>query len=301
MLPLQYDSEGAAKKLDDITGQRRDSYLEGLLSDFAKDSECKAILAVKPATTRFNTLWRLTRQTGDEDEEYVFTIQGIIAGHDLPPINNPYKRDVKTKNLAQRVKISGLGSETFSVAIHGFQRIDQFLRRNVRESDEQGTDVVVEYGEHIALEVSNRYFSNRDQALKSEACPFSDDVDPKGYLKSLEGKGYFHTMENTVRYFERHVNNIGSQSFNQISPARFRNGDIVELQITIMLAEIRLKGPKGSSRYDTFTERAKIYATPYIRTTGMKRKIGYEAEQERETQGKMRKMVIDNDTNHIQT
>jgi hypothetical protein len=59
-----------------------------------------------------------------------------------------------------------------------------------------------------AVTVGNRYFSTSPAASAAEVVPFDKDIDPDGFLASVDKIRYHHTSENQVNYFEREIKEV---------------------------------------------------------------------------------------------
>jgi hypothetical protein len=208
-------------------------------------------------------------------EEVVISIQGVIIGKDLPPFNKESKRLVcacqshivleltfQSRNKAgfvrQAVTLCGLGAVGYQDTIDGILAIDSYIRRHLPESSVEPMTFISEYGNSgPTLDLANRYFTSRKLAPFEPAIPIDDTIDPHGNLGRLAGLDYVHTEENRVEYSElrrnadganRYVNvsfypvvndlKQSSHSFSLISPAKFRVGDVVEAQFTVMVTSI---------------------------------------------------------------
>lgn len=117
------------------------------------------------------------------------------------------------------------------------------------------------FGQHEALTFENRLFTlcNREGDT-SVSVPFSDHLDPLGDLQKVSLEGLKHLEENVVRYLRRVEEDdkikfalffffFFTQSlihlifrFIDWAPERFRLGDIVEVQFSIV--EFSKKGRK---------------------------------------------------------
>ncbi|KAK7039287.1 hypothetical protein VNI00_010192 [Paramarasmius palmivorus] len=260
--------------------------------------------------TRDCLTWRITEQNQEgNSEETVFTVQGIIIQCDLPPVLRPFGKNTTPRNVQQRVVITGLDQPTFIQAIEGLNRINAFLRRQIRE--ETIPDIHISTGEHHTIEVSNRYFTSQRFAGNEAHVTFPQTVDPKGHLERLKSSTYVHTTENDVAYYERIVDGNGKQKV--MDPSRFRVGDIVEIQLTLTLAEMQRKATgnrltrNNEERYKTrlvlrgitmldseFSEAVRVQpVVAKSQSTTLKRKIGYFAEEELQTRDDLKKMAID--------
>jgi hypothetical protein len=59
------------------------------------------------------------------------------------------------------------------------------------------------FDNYPAIDIGNRYFSDRRDILSSEAIAFKTSIDPDGILEAATVDTlYAHTMENDVQYFE---------------------------------------------------------------------------------------------------
>ncbi|THU99877.1 hypothetical protein K435DRAFT_855240 [Dendrothele bispora CBS 962.96] len=69
-----------------------------------------------------------------------------------------------------------------------------------------------------------------------QSIPFQDGVDPDGVLRRMLGNGIVHTEENTVLYMKANKPDLPNLKwrYQDINPANFSIGDIVEIQFTIM-------------------------------------------------------------------
>ena len=112
------------------------------------------------------------------------------------------------------------------------------------------------YGKYTGIETSNRYFSPKKDFPTSKSVPFSSDIDPEGILTRAAGTNYVHADQNVVSYYERSVALNGSTrcvaqickrktvdkwnySYKEITPVKFGVGDLVEVQLTLMLVPLR--------------------------------------------------------------
>ncbi|KAM6493760.1 hypothetical protein JOM56_010121 [Amanita muscaria] len=251
-----------------------------------------------------------------DDSEVVMDIQGILHQYVLPPFNNEISASSKQwKYLRQAVGLTGLGNPNFESSVKGLINIYAMFNRFVPADKLQANTSVDVYGEHSAINCSNRYFSSRKDHPSSKHIPFSKNVDPKGILTRAVGSVYFQTEDNVVSYYERSQESNGAINYKPIPPVLFREGDVVEAQITMML--VPLKGGQFKltavlrcltlldstySRESFVQSMAATTVVPSI-TRGinvgkyLKRKIGYSEVADDElgsTQDKLRCMELDN-------
>jgi hypothetical protein len=68
------------------------------------------------------------------------------------------------------------------------------------------------FDNYSAIDIGNRYFSDRRDILSSEAIAFKSSVDPDGILEAANvNTSYAHTMENDVQYFELTTDEEGNK------------------------------------------------------------------------------------------
>ncbi|KAM6491852.1 hypothetical protein JOM56_012711, partial [Amanita muscaria] len=169
-----------------------------------------------------------------DDSEVVMDIQGILHQYVLPPFNDEISASSKQwKYLRQAVGLTGLGNPNFESSVKGLINIYAMFNRFVPADKLQANTSVDVYGEHSAINCSNRYFSSRKDHPSSKHIPFSKNVDPKGILTRAVGSVYFQTEDNVVQLL------IEIYSYKPIPPVLFREGDVVEAQITMMLVPLK--------------------------------------------------------------
>ncbi|KAF8890904.1 hypothetical protein BD779DRAFT_1671044 [Infundibulicybe gibba] len=67
--------------------------------------------------------------------------------------------------------------------------------------------------------------------------PFGASIDPHGYLESMVKHGYVHGEDNVVEYYTQDVG--GGNSFSKAKPQVFRVGDLVDVQVSFVVVELR--------------------------------------------------------------
>ncbi|KAK7044050.1 hypothetical protein VNI00_007765 [Paramarasmius palmivorus] len=109
---------------------------------------------------------------------------------------------------------------------------------------------------------------------------------------------YTHTLLNEFSLYH---------SFKPAKPGQIRKGDIVEVQFTVSLIETTTgKGRHAKPTYITklilraitqldssFTEASRYSHTYTIQPGTLKRKVGHEEEETRETQDRIKRMAVD--------
>ncbi|KAK0445728.1 hypothetical protein EV421DRAFT_1902096 [Armillaria borealis] len=223
-------------------------------------------------------------------EEQVFTATGVIIAQDLPPVarESRISKD-KIRFLSQYVRISGMGSIAFEDTIIALKGIQQLGEREFQEGDlEEWTQFTMQG--HDVIEFSNRYFTPRSQAIDGDSVRFPMDVDPNGVPQKMAGTQWIHAEDNEVRYY-RGVIDGGKKRYMVGKPQTFRVGDIVEIQTSMVfvkdkrglvkmktiLRAIALKADRDRKQY--------MGSTPTTSSSRMKRKIGFEDDEEEDLTG----------------
>ncbi|KAF8871877.1 hypothetical protein BD779DRAFT_1449286, partial [Infundibulicybe gibba] len=186
--------------------------------------------------------WRLLGEgvDGEPVEELVFTIAGILSEVDLPPVEEkPSVMPRKYRFLRQGVVITGLGSPTFEAAVDLTRDIYEVFQREFPEGKLEEWDIPRFQG-NAALPFSNRYLTPTRDAPNMVHIPFDASIDPHGYLESMVKHGYVRGEENVVEYYIQDVNGGNSRlSFSRAKPQVFRVGDLVDVQVSFVVVELR--------------------------------------------------------------
>ena len=109
----------------------------------------------------------------------------------------------QAKYLRQSISVTGLGIPEFEKNIKGLADIYSAFGRCVMVDKLAPSGIVDEYNRHRSIEISNRYFTSRKEALAEECVPISTDIDPHGLLVQAAGNNYVHTEQNIVKYYMR--------------------------------------------------------------------------------------------------
>ncbi|KAF8872048.1 hypothetical protein BD779DRAFT_1453279 [Infundibulicybe gibba] len=194
--------------------------------------------------------WRLIKKSsavenkGLEPEELVFTIIGIISEVDFPAIKEkPISVTPRQcKFLRQSVSLTGLGSPMFDAAVEATHQIYDMFQRQFQEGalEVWHTDVwqTPSHQSHLSLPMSNHYLTPRRDAPRMEHIPFETEEDPHGYLESMFKEGYVHGEENIVGYYTKSKEE-GKKIFVKAGPQSFRQGDIVEVQVSFVVVPLK--------------------------------------------------------------
>lgn len=90
-----------------------------------------------------------------------------------------------------------------------------FLRAVPDDSMEEWAPTTFE--DYEAVDMGNRYFTNRKHVSSSEMVRFKAGVDPDGILEAVsEGTNVAHTWENEVEYFELYEPTGGQKRYARI-------------------------------------------------------------------------------------
>ncbi|KAF8336027.1 hypothetical protein F5887DRAFT_891718, partial [Amanita rubescens] len=176
-----------------------------------------------------------------ELEEVVICLQGVLWKHDLPPFTEKVQANSnRVKFLRQSVTLTGFGTETFEKGIKALNEVHALFDRHIPENKLGECTIIDKCDEHLGIHLTNRYFTSRRESPTEPHIPFASDVDPMGFLANLVGGTYFQSEQNTVKYYNRSqlMDTIPTR-YEEISPVRFRIGDIVEAKATLMLIPLR--------------------------------------------------------------
>ena len=116
------------------------------------------------------------------------------------------------------------------------------------------------FQEHPSIDVGNRYFTPRQNALQDRQVAFSASVDPDHILTDAMGDQFVHVEDNQVEYYEARKESGGTKyvindllpefeandendRHYEVAPSIFRVGDIAEGQLSFKV--IRLKGKRS--------------------------------------------------------
>lgn len=107
------------------------------------------------------------------------------------------------KYIRQSAALTAFGDPVFDNFLANIAVVHTIFRRAI--GDQLNEDITQSpYAEHAAtIDVANRYFVPKADALPEDIRPLTAEVDPFGTLAKAAGSVYAHTEENTVRYFEK--------------------------------------------------------------------------------------------------
>ncbi|THV03799.1 hypothetical protein K435DRAFT_791387 [Dendrothele bispora CBS 962.96] len=147
--------------------------------------------------------------------------------------------------------VTGMGNEGMGTvlilksiqtrSIEGVKAIHALLKRNVNEKDVQHlTAVSTDVNEDQTFSISNQYFTSHHFAPFEPILEMDcNTIDPLGILAKIAGSDYVYTAENKVEYVQMVFNNSeGSKTkFKFVTPGKFREGNVVEVQFTLSYRE----------------------------------------------------------------
>ena len=124
----------------------------------------------------------------------------------------PFTRANRVKYLRQSVTLTGFGMETFEKGIKALTEVHALFDRHIPESKLGECTIIDKCDEYLGIHLTNRYFTSWHELPTELHVPFPGDVDPMGYLANLVGGiggMYFHSKQNSVKYYNRTVGKGG--------------------------------------------------------------------------------------------
>ncbi|KAM6495330.1 hypothetical protein JOM56_009953 [Amanita muscaria] len=288
-----YDWNGASDALAKFSARRMSKEKVGiLLSEMTQES-----LQARNWTDEYKVMqtdantWHLIHAPKDSagcnaPEEVVVNLQGVMWKYDLPPFTAHTPNISKqVKYLRQSISLTGLGAPHFEASMKGLTNIFVLFSRFVPADKLQACSMMGKFGEHASMDSGNRYFTAKKDNPTERNIPFSTDVDPNRILERAAGSGYIHSEHNIVRYYERVETTDNKIRYNEIPPVRFREGDLVEAQMTILLVPLL---HDATYSQNSFVARTTHALFPMIKPAmSLKRKIGYYDEEITATREKL--------------
>ncbi|KAF8883848.1 hypothetical protein BD779DRAFT_1674379 [Infundibulicybe gibba] len=312
-----YNIEKAAQTLEALAQMRAESAYSGIqLSELCKsDNWSTGYSAVRIGNP---PVWRLIKTTDEssapgtevgttgEMEELVVSVQGIIVGRDeLPPFASKISPNSKhLRYIRQGVSISGLGTTSFMNAIDSLKKIYALFSRSVGSTNLQSGTPTTTLGDYPTIEAFNRYFTAKKAGAREREYALSVDVDPFGTLAGALGTGYYHGEDNIVNYYERTNDSHGDHRYLPAAPVKMQVGDIIEIQMSLIVVPLRGGLFKMSSVLRSvtlmdgqYTQNATVARldnqVAKEGPTRLKRKVGYGEEEIGKARAKMARMEID--------
>jgi hypothetical protein len=166
---------------------------------------------------------------GQEPEEVVVRVQGIVADLDLPPIsqyallnlylrgltNNTYYlthrrvRSNKYRYIRQGITLIGPHCEAFTNGLGVVVEVQALFSRNFKEG-QLDKWIPSFIHDEPGISASNRYFQHTSDTLPDDIMPLDEKVDPYHTLSPAAQDGFVHTINNRVEYYERIRDDKGS-------------------------------------------------------------------------------------------
>ena len=104
--------------------------------------------------------------------------------------------------IRQSVMLTDLSSPKFDDALASTHAIEDIFKQIVADGIMEPW-VPSTFQGHVSIDIANRYFTPRQQALQHDhQVPFSMVVDPDRILSMAMGDEFIHTEENEVEYYE---------------------------------------------------------------------------------------------------
>ena len=161
--------------------------------------------------------------------------------------------------MRQSVRITGLDQPMFAKVIETITGVENMFARHV-DKNNINEWAPSTYTSHQAIEVHSRYFTFRNDDPRSPSVPLGWHIDPTGKLGAMAGNDLFHSKDNVVLYRTKVSGSTkckrgGGQlftafdfpndRFKPVIPNVIQIGDIVEVQMSILLA------PTNNHRFKT--------------------------------------------------
>jgi len=113
-----------------------------------------------------------------------------------------YFRDPKQRRyMRQSVMLTAFGGASLQACNDNVLSIHRAFSQ-LLPSSSMDDWVPAQYDEHAAIEMGNRYFTDRNNKANHEAVSFQQSVDPEGILQDAMGADFVHLEENEVVYFQ---------------------------------------------------------------------------------------------------
>lgn len=118
------------------------------------------------------------------------------------------RRDLRAR---QSVRLSGLGVDQFTEAMHGLLSLREILAASRPGSSFAQFQTLQERSFRV-IEVGNRFFLSQEEAGDLPVEGMNAVIDPLNILQQLaEEKRGVHTDDNVVKYYERKVAGAGEK------------------------------------------------------------------------------------------
>ena len=108
----------------------------------------------------------------------------------------------KVQFLQQGISLTAFGEENMERMLEKIAEIHGLFQRSFGDRL-QDCSVISSFKSYPVLDMSNRYFTAREDAHMDEVCDLGQDIDPQGHLARLAGSAFVHTEDNKVHYYKR--------------------------------------------------------------------------------------------------
>ncbi|KDR70625.1 hypothetical protein GALMADRAFT_75833 [Galerina marginata CBS 339.88] len=231
-------------------------------------------------------------------EEVVASLQGIICKADLPPFRERISTGSRQiRYIRQSVTLTAFGDAMFDLVGSNIAEVHALFGRIVGADQLQECSMFANFEGYAAVEMSNRYFTPKNEASGATEIGLTDEIDPQGSLRKAAGAGYVHTDDNQVGYYERQVKGADYLYINA-APVIFQVGDIVdEVQVSFAVLPLREGKLKMSMTLRSITLFDGSLSQVCIETPQLtlKRRVGYYEEEVSVTRAKFTHMEIDDE------
>ncbi|KAK7677378.1 hypothetical protein QCA50_019709 [Cerrena zonata] len=184
---------------------------------------------------RMDLVYHVSSDDTDTAEEVVLECQGYLTRMQMPPITSRNQLPTKPHLAQQSVTIAGMGCDSFAVFSKAINAITTVFERHVTAAK---TVTGLDVSSTGTLSFSNRYFTQHDEVDDLTPIPFSQQIDPLGFLASVaEG---IHTADNNVQYFEK-IDGSNKILYRKIGPEDIYPGLLVQIQCSFSAVPIGLK------------------------------------------------------------
>ncbi|KAJ3503405.1 hypothetical protein NMY22_g18259 [Coprinellus aureogranulatus] len=143
--------------------------------------------------------------------------------------------------LRQFVRLTGRNSHEFQENESRLHDIEHMFLRAVAENELEGFNQAMYEGD-FALDAHARYLTERRLVPSLPHIPFTADIDPLQVLDDARDIHFVRTADNVVEYRVRREDPDGTVRYEPGDPAEFKEGDIVEANITFIAFPL---GPGG--------------------------------------------------------
>jgi hypothetical protein len=103
--------------------------------------------------------------------------------------------------MRQSITLTALGAPNLQDCIKSIVAIQHTFSR-LLPPDSMEDWVPAVFDGHAAINMDNRYFTDRHDMMDNESIAFNTSIDPDRILEKALGTDFVHMNENKVKYFE---------------------------------------------------------------------------------------------------